>query len=312
MTDIKPTTAVLQALHMLYTIYRMDSADSDRIAAETNLDRRTVTGTINLAVTKGLVLRTERKIGTKRAYYYSITAKGREALAKDTSPSTTAAQTTAAPDKPGVSESETTPEAAIAHLSPFQGEGAARHENAPDEAVGAAESGVDGSAALIAELKNQYEELFSKWCQDEIELGKIDLLAREYVPTNFAKGLDAVKIMGQAIDALHASLKQDADTELALVVANQKLAKLQEALAWHETELASTKSELSAALRVIDDFAQAPTTEAAYDGPFIIAAGWREAEASQKAYDIARDMAMTSAGGVDYGHVPASQPAAAA
>lgn len=300
MTDIKPTTAVLQALHMLYTIYRMDSADSDRIAAETNLDRRTVTGTINLAVTKGLVLRTERKIGTKRAYYYSITAKGREALAKDTSPSTTAAQTTAAPDKPGVSESETTPEAAIAHLSPFQGEGAARHENTPDEAVGAAESGVDGSAVMTDRHHRALDALLM-----------IGTIAAEYMP-NGSLITEGVRIMDLLIDAHSAEIR-----------------RLQEALAWHETELASTKSELSAALRVIDDFAQAPTTEPAYDGPFIITAGWREAEASQKAYDIARDMAMTSDGGVaiiarplrvatvsiemkDYGHVPASQPAAAA
>lgn len=312
MSDIKPKAAILQALHMLYTTYRMAEVDSDRLSHETGLPRQTLTGTLNIMVSQKEVARTEHKIGTKRMYRYSITTKGREALAKTIAPSTTAEGTAPAPDKPGVSESETTPEAAIAQGPSLPGEGAARQENPlPTEAAASADAGKgDGLQARVAELEQKVSDAQNALLAHTGELGVIDFIVSEYVPEREAQGVESVKIMARAIDA-HMNTIQTMANEAD----------------WMRARI----EELETNLRIAENILNMPETAAleAHEGPFVVAGIWHEAGTAEEAENIARDVARTMRHGQavvarpisranltvrfeDFGYVPPAQLAAAA
>lgn len=295
MSDIKPKAAILQALHMLYTTYRMAEVDSDRLSHETGLPRQTLTGTLNIMVSQKEVARTEHKLGTKRVYRYSITTKGREALAKTIAPSTTAEGPAPAPDKPGASESETTPEAAIAQGPSLPGEGAARQENPlPAEAAASADAG-KGDGLQLAELVGHLED--------------IGLIAHRYMQEGqFIR--EGVETMDRVIDA-----------HLSAYILLEKEAE------WMRARI----DELETSLRIAENILNAPEAAAleAHEGPFVVAGTWHEAGTAEEAENIARDVARTMRNGQavvarpisranltvrfeDFGYVPPAQLAAAA
>lgn len=305
MSDIKPKAAILQALHMLYTTYRMAEVDSDRLSHETGLPRQTLTGTLNIMVSQKEVARTEHKLGTKRVYRYSITTKGREALAKTIAPSTTAEGTAPAPDKPGVSESETTPEAAIAQGPSLLCEGEARQENPlPAEAAASSDVGKgDGLQARVAELEQKVSDAQNALLAYTREL---DFFVSEYVPEREAQGVESVKIMARAIDAHMNTIQTMANSA-----------------DWMRARI----DELETNLRIAENILNMPAT--ALEGPFVVAGTWHEAGTAEEAENIARDVARTMHNGQavvalpvsranltvrfeDFGYVPPSQLASAA
>lgn len=295
MSDIKPKAAILQALLMIYTTYRLNEVDSDRLRHETGLPRQTLTGTLNIMVSQKEVARTEHKIGTKRVYRYGITAKGREALAKTIAPSITAEGSAPAPDKPGVSESETTPEAAIAQGPSFPGEGAARQGTPlPAEADACADAG-KGDGLQLADLAGHLED--------------IGLIAHRYMQEGqFIR--EGVETMDRVVDA-----------HLSAYTLLEKEAE------WMRTRI----EELETNLRIAENILNAPEATAleAHEGPFVVAGTWHEAGTAEEAENIARDVARTMPHGQavvarpisranltvrfeDFGHVPPAQLAAAA
>lgn len=300
---IKPRIAILQALHMLYTVYRLAEADSDRLVHETGLPCQTLTGTLNILVAKKEVARTEHKLYTKRVYRYSITTAGREALAKSIAPSSTPADT--ASDKPGVSESETTPEAAIAQGPSLAGEGAARHEtpSAADADLPHAEvaegDGLQGHAAVLYESEIQTAKM-----QDHLEA--IGMVAHKYMQEgDFI--LSGVETMDMLIDA-------HTNTIRAML---------------HDAEWMRARiEELEKSLSIAEQIPNTPAHEN-FDGPFVVAGTWHEAGTAEEAENIARDVARTMRNGQavvarplsranltvrfeDFGYVPPSQLASAA
>lgn len=300
---IKPRIAILQALHMLYTVYRLAEADSDRLVHETGLPRQTLTGTLNILVAKKEVARTEHKLGTKRVYRYSITTAGREALAKSIAPSSTPADT--ASDKPGVSGSETTPEAAIAQGPSLAGEGAARHETpsaadaAPPNAEAAEGDGLQGHTAVLYESAIQMAKM-----QDYLEA--IGMVAREYMREGDSI-LSGVETMDMLIDAHTNTIR----------------ALLHDA-EWMRARIEELEKNSSIAEKIINT----PDHES-FDGPFVVAGTWHEAETAEEAENIARHVARTMCNGQavvarpvsranltvrfeDFGYVPPSQLASAA
>lgn len=354
---IKPRIAILQALHMLYTVYRLDEADSDRLAHETGLPRQTLTGTLNILVNKKEVARTEHKLGTKRVYRYSITTAGREALAKSIAPSSTPADT--ASDKPGVSESETTPEAAIAQGSSLAGEGAARHEtpsvaDAPLPHAEAAEGdGLQWNAA------NPYEgDIQAAKMQDH--LAAIGMVAHKYMQEGdfILRGVETMDMLIDAHTNTIQQLTQDlAFARLAVDERNHILNQIKDVVTsgascsipylpkiidqaleahtntiralHHNAEWMRARiEELEKALSIAEKILDAPAHEN-FDGPFVVASTWHEAETAEEAENIARDVARTMRHGQavvakpvsrvnltvkfeNFSHVPPSQLASAA
>ena len=237
-----------------------------------------------------MITRRAIKLGTVAVKKYDLTADGRARVEIICPPSNTATPLVVASDKPGVSESETTPEASIAQVSSFHGEDEARPENAPVASASLTADATGGDGFMLDDLL--LDDLARTLAELKVELDKIDAIANEY-------GSDAVGVVPalQAMDML---------------------------IGMQELQI----SELKAALHSYEETREKSRTIAAPE-LYIITAGWREAANQEEALDIARELALSSCGGVtiiaraekqvtlnvdvrDYPHVPTTQPAAAA
>lgn len=329
---IKPRIAILQALHMLYTVYRLAEADSDRLVHETGLPRQTLTGTLNILVSKKEVARTEHKLGTKRVYRYSITTAGREALAKSIAPSSTPADT--ASDKPGVSGSETTPEAAIA-----QGSSLAK---ALPVMITPSAAAVDLPHAEVAEGDGQAN-------QAARDLGQIRGVVRDFAGEDLSHLPLTEQVLTLAQDLAFARLAFDERNHIlnqikdvltggascsipylpqiidqVLEAHTNTIRALHHSAEWMRARIEELEKNLSIAEKILN----APAHES-FDGPFVVVSNWHEADTVEEAEKIAREVARSTHHGQavvarplsranltvkfeDFGHVPPSQPASAA
>lgn len=330
---IKPRIAILQALHMLYPVYRLAEADSDLLVHETGLPRQTLTGTLNILVSKKEVARTEHKLGTKRVYRYSITTAGREALAKSIAPSSTPADT--ASDKPGVSGSETTPEAAIEQGPSLASEGAARHETPSAAAVDLPHAEVaegDGQANQAARDLGQIRGVVRDFAGEDLShlplTEQVLTLAQDLAFARLAFD-ERNHILNQIKDVLTGGascsipyLPQIIDQ--VLEAHTNTIRALHHSAEWMRARIEELEKNLSIAEKILN----APAHEN-FDGPFVVAGTWHEAGTAEEAENIARDVARTMRNGQavvarpisranltvrfeDFGHVPPSQPASAA
>ena len=281
-----PTELILLALN------EFGELDSDALEMHTGLSRPTLIGTLNLCLSRSAPMITRRaiKLGTTVVKKYDLTDAGRARVEIICPPSNAATPLVVASDKPGVSESETTPEASIAQVSSFHGEDEARPENAPVASASLTADATGGDGFMLDDLL--LDDLARTLAELKVELDKIDAIANEY-------GSDAVGVVPalQAMDML---------------------------IGMQELQI----SELKAALHSYEETREKSRTIAAPE-LYIITAGWREAANQEEALDIARELALSSCGGVtiiaraekqvtlnvdvrDYPHVPTTQPAAAA